>query len=93
MGTSNVLALLGLVFGLFLVTLSACGGGSGACVGTGGVQASPICKQDWDESECTDWDDQGINGASWSFHGGTSCEELGYTERCSDGSYRLPGAC
>jgi hypothetical protein len=71
----------------------ACGSGAGACVGTGGLLASPVCKEDWDEAECDDWDAQEINGASWSFNGGDSCTDLGYTEKCSDGSYRRSGAC
>jgi hypothetical protein len=28
-----------------------------------------------------------------SFLSGDSCVDLGYTERCLDGSYRLPGHC
>jgi hypothetical protein len=88
-----------LTFILFsLVTLPAaalvsCGSGTGACVGSGGLLASPECKEDWDEAECEDWDAQEVNGASWTFHGGDTCDDLGYTEMCSDGSYRRPGAC
>ena len=73
--------------------LSACDG-VGACVGSGGgVLLSPVCKEDWSRSECQEWDDEGINGANWSFYSGDSCEDLGYTDRCSDGSYRFPGDC
>lgn len=70
-----------------------CGGGSGACVGTGGVLSSPECKNGWSQSECQDWQNSGVNGATWTFDSGSSCLDLGYTERCSDGSYRLPGDC
>ena len=73
--------------------LAACGSGSGACVATGGVLSSPACKQDWERAECDDWNSQQVNGSSWTFHGGEACAALGYTERCSDGSYRRPGAC
>lgn len=76
------------------VLLSACGGGGGACVGSGGgILLSPVCKQDWSRSECQEWDDEEINGADWNFYSGDSCEDLGYTDRCSDGSYRYAGDC
>lgn len=76
------------------IILSACGGGTGACVGSGGsTLLSPVCKEDWSRSECQEWDEQEINGANWSFYSGDSCEDLGYTDRCSDGSYRFPGDC
>jgi hypothetical protein len=54
---------------------------------------SPVCKEDWTRIECQEWDDEGINGANWDFYGGDSCEDLGYTDRCSDGSYRYSGDC
>ena len=65
----------------------------GACVGSGGVLDSPDCLNDWYRSECQEWDDEEINGSSWSFHALRSCQSLGYTEECSYGGYRLPGAC
>jgi hypothetical protein len=88
---------LGLVFVMLLLVggsiLSACGG-DGACVGSGGgILLSPVCKEDWTRIECQEWDDEGINGADWNFYSGDSCEDLGYTDRCSDGSYRFPGDC
>ena len=52
--------------------------GTGACVGTGGV-GGPYCKDGWSQAECSDWNSQGVNGASWSFHAGQSCDGLGYT--------------
>jgi hypothetical protein len=88
---------LGLIVLLLLASpmiLSACGGGTGACVGSGGdVLLSPVCKPDWSRAECQEWDDEGINGAEWNFFSGDSCQDLGYTDRCSDGSYRFPGDC
>jgi hypothetical protein len=73
--------------------LTSCSG-SGACVGSGGnVLTAAVCKADWTRSECHEWDDMKVNYAAWTYHGGASCEGLGYTERCSDGSYRLPGDC
>ena len=51
--------------------------GVGACVGVKGL--SNYCKNGWTEAECTDWNNQGINGATWNFHAGQTCEDLGYT--------------
>jgi hypothetical protein len=83
-----------LILSLFIVCtvlLSSCGG-TGTCVGSGGsILSSPVCKEDWTKSECQEWDEIGINGAEWNFRRGSSCEGLGYTDRCSDGSFRLPG--
>jgi hypothetical protein len=86
-------AILWTSLALTASSLGGCGGGTGACVGTGGVLSSPVCKPDWSEAECSDWDSQGVNGATWAFYDGDACPDLGYTERCSDGSYRRPGAC
>lgn len=78
---------------LYGLAVTGCGGGTGACVGSGGALSSPECKPDWDESECDDWNSQQINGATWTFHGGDACEDIGYSAQCSDGSFRKPGAC
>ena len=40
-----------------------------------------------------EWDDEEVNNANWDFHPGQWCEDLGYTEECDDGSFRLPGEC
>jgi hypothetical protein len=78
---------------LLLLVSTACSS-VGTCVGSGGdVLLSPVCKDGWSRAECQGWDAEGINGASWDFRGGATCEGLGYTDRCSDGSYRLPGDC
>lgn len=76
-----------------LLFATACGGGGGSCVGTGGVLLSPDCKDGWSQSDCQDFQNSGVNGATWTFNSGSSCADQGYTERCSDGSYRLPGHC
>jgi hypothetical protein len=84
--------ILALAIVVFLAILSSCSG-SGSCVGSGGdILLSPVCKNGWTRAECQEWDDMEINDANWDFKGGT-CERLGYTERCSDGSFRLPGDC
>ncbi len=56
----------------------------GACVGTGPVEE---CKQGWTSAECADWNSTGVNGDTWTFYGGQSCQDLGYTVQISDGSY------
>ena len=85
--------MLILVTFLSAVVISSCSS-TGTCVGSGGnVLLSPVCKDGWTRSECGEWDNEGINDADWSYNGGKTCEGLGYTERCSDGSYRLPGGC
>lgn len=76
-----------------LLLATACGGGGGSCVGSGGALSSPECKDGWSQSECQDWQNSGVNGATWTFNSGSSCVDQGYAERCSDGSYRLPGHC
>ena len=71
---------------LLLLMTSACGSGTGACIG----ESSPgngLCKDGWSESECQEWDEDEVNGSSWTFEAGESCEDLGYTYTCSDGSY------
>ena len=76
-------------FVLFLLSsfmLASCGGGVGACVG----ESSPgngLCKDGWDKEECEEWDEDEVNGSSWTFHSGDSCEDLDYTHECSDGSF------
>ena len=80
---------------LILVSVSlfgaACGGGGGACVGESSL-GNGLCEDGWAESECDEWDADEINGSSWTFKSGESCEDLGYTYECSDGSY-ADGPC
>jgi hypothetical protein len=67
-----------------VVPLWGCGNQLGACVGTGGIVDE--CKEGWTRDECEDWDAQEVNDASWSWHS-KSCEKLGYTVECADGSF------
>ncbi len=67
-----------------IVAASACDF-PGACVGTGGLVDE--CKEDWTRGECAEWDDEEVNGASWSFHAASSCDALGYSVECADGSF------
>jgi hypothetical protein len=88
------LVILIVFLSMLMATVQCICSGTGACVGSGGsILHSPVCKEDWSRGECAEWDDENINDASWRFRSGRSCEGLGYTDECSDGSYRLPGAC
>ena len=90
----NRVILLTLLVILVGITCLCSFGGAGACVGSGGdILRSPVCNNDWTSAECREWDQEEINGANWDHFGGRTCERLGYTDRCSDGSYRLPGDC
>lgn len=89
----RILVFLAAIVILCSLILSSCSG-TGSCVGVGGdILFSPVCKNDWTRGECQEWDDMQVNGAEWSYMGGETCEDLGYTDRCSDGSFRLPGDC
>ncbi|MBN2495850.1 MAG: hypothetical protein JXR96_14765 [Deltaproteobacteria bacterium] len=76
-----------------LVLLTACGsgdGGSGACEQSN----SPYywCHNFHDDSEETGEEICDRLGGSWT--AGSSCQDLGYTVSCSDGSYVKPsGSC
>jgi hypothetical protein len=88
------LVILIVFLSMLMATVQCICGGTGACVGSGGsIMRSPECMEDWNRSECDEWDDENINDANWKFYPWRSCEGLGYTEYCSYGSYRLPGAC
>ena len=79
---------------VFAFLFGGCSTGSGTCIGIGGALTSgPVCKEDWTADECREWDQMEVNSADWTFNPWASCEDLGYTERCSDGSYREPGDC
>jgi hypothetical protein len=71
--------VLSVIAVLFLATVwVSCSTDIGACVGTGGVLSSPDCKTGWTRAECTDWNNQGIDDANWSFYAGQTCADLGY---------------
>ena len=58
--------------------------GAGSCYSEGGIV--DVCKPDFTVSECDDWDQEGINGSTWNY-ASRSCEALGYTVECSDGTW------
>jgi hypothetical protein len=61
-----------------------CGSSSGACVGVGGI-GQDECEPDWDESDCQRFENNQVNGATWTFYPDKSCADLGFTTRCSSG--------
>ena len=46
---------------------------TGACQEVTGKRFN--CKDGWTADECADWDRQQINGNSWAFHEGQTCDE------------------
>lgn len=46
----------------------------------------------WTRAECRERDEMEVNSADWDFYQRT-CEWQGFTDRYSDGSFRLPGDC
>lgn len=71
-----------LIFVLLAAFAAACSGDVGACDGYSPVLKRRYCQDDFSQAECADWDQQDVNGASWSFHEGQTCEDRG----CGGGS-------
>lgn len=74
------------VCGVAMAWLVGCG--PGLCEGTGGIVDE--CKEGWSRAECEEWDEEEVNGASWTYHGAGTCEGRGYSVECPDGSWVLP---
>lgn len=74
---------------MLLAVLTACGGG--LCEGTGGIVDE--CFEGWTQAECEEWDAEGVNGATWTFHGSGSCEARGYPYDCDGAWLRNSGDC
>jgi hypothetical protein len=70
-----------LILGLAAL-VAACGSGVGACDGYSTVLERRYCQDNFDEAECAEWDEMEVNGASWNFHEGQTCEDRG----CGGGS-------
>jgi len=66
-------------FLLFTVIISNCDkfGRTGVCTGFSSEYNSTYCKDGWTEDECDEWNDMGVNGVTWYFHPGQTCEERG----------------
>lgn len=86
--TKCVFARLGGIVLVALMTLPACslfggGGETGVCVSdavdfTFGQRV--YCYNDFDESECSDYDADEVNGAQWSFHSDQTCADRDLSE-------------
>jgi hypothetical protein len=50
---------------------------TGVCTGYSAEYNSTYCKDGWTEEECDEWDDLQVNGVSWTFYRGQTCEERG----------------
>ena len=50
---------------------------TGVCTGYSAEFNSTYCKDGWTKDECDEWDDLEVNGVSWHFHKGQTCEERG----------------
>jgi hypothetical protein len=69
--------LVACFIGLFLMG-SNCGKlSTGVCTGFSAEYNSTYCKDGWTEEECDEWDDLQVNGVSWTFYRGQTCEERG----------------
>ena len=50
---------------------------TGVCTGYSSEFNSTYCKDGWTKDECQEWDDLEVNGVSWTYHRGQTCEERG----------------
>ena len=51
--------------------------GTGVCTGYSAEYNRTYCKDSWTKEECDEWNDLEVNGVSWTFHKGQTCEERG----------------
>ncbi len=62
----------------FLFLVGNCGKmNTGVCTGYSAEYNRTYCKDGWTQEECEEWDDLNVNGVSWTFHKGQTCEERG----------------
>ena len=50
---------------------------TGVCTGYSAEYNSTYCKDGWSEEECDESNELEVNGVSWHFHAGQTCEERG----------------
>jgi hypothetical protein len=50
---------------------------TGVCTGYSAEFNSTYCKDGWTKAECEEWDDLEVNGVSWTFYRGQTCDERG----------------
>lgn len=74
------------------LTVAGCGTDSGSCEGLygTGTYGGSECHDNWSKSECDKWNTDRVNSSSWTYHAGQSCQDRGYTQMCSDGSWVKP---
>lgn len=75
---SKLLAALAIIATGALVLSAAGCAQLGACEGHSDILDSWYCYDDWTEDECDAYDVERVNDASWNFHGGDTCTELGH---------------
>jgi len=51
--------------------------GTGVCTGYSAEYNSTYCKDGWTREECEEWNELEVNGVSWTFYRGQTCEERG----------------
>ena len=65
-------------FTVLIFLASQCGKiSTGVCTGYSAEYNSTYCKDGWTKDECEEWDDLEVNGVSWNFYKGQTCEERG----------------
>lgn len=70
--------LLFVTFSGIIFFITSCGKNkTGVCTACCGSSGITYCKDGWTEEECDSWSDQQVNGLSWNFHKGQTCEERG----------------
>ena len=50
---------------------------SGVCTGYSAEFNSTYCKDGWTKEECDEWNDMEVNGVTWTYYRGQTCEERG----------------
>jgi hypothetical protein len=52
-------------------------GSTGVCTGYSAEYNSTYCKDGWTKAECDEWDALEVNGVSWTFYRGQTCDDRG----------------
>ena len=53
---------------------------TGVCTACCGSSGTTYCKNGWTKAECDEWSSQKVNGLSWQFFEGQTCEGRGTPE-------------
>lgn len=73
----TLLSVTGVTCLLFLSTNCEKLGSTGVCTGYSAEYNSTYCKDGWTKDECEEWDALEVNGVSWTFHRGQTCDDRG----------------